>query len=63
MSTVLRQAIIDSRMSHKAIEAATGVQRLSIGRFVKGRQSLWLDTADKPAAYFGIESIWQREKG
>ena len=37
------------------LEQETGVVRASIMRFVKGRQSLRLDMADKLAAHFGLE--------
>jgi plasmid maintenance system antidote protein VapI len=54
ISDRLRQAIVRSGMSFKALERATGVQRASIMRFVRGTQSLRLDKADKLAAYFGF---------
>jgi plasmid maintenance system antidote protein VapI len=54
MSDVLRAAIRDSCMSHNQLARETGVQRLSIARFVKGERSLRLDLADKLAAYFGL---------
>jgi plasmid maintenance system antidote protein VapI len=37
------------------LEQETGVIRASIMRFVKGRQSLRLDVADKLAAHLGLE--------
>ena len=33
----------------------TGVQRASLSRFVRGKNSLRLDVADKLAAYFGLK--------
>lgn len=54
MAQVLKTAIAESGMSDKAIERETGVNRQSIGRFVRGETSLRLDQADKLAAYFGL---------
>lgn len=54
ITDLLRQTIIASGMTMKALERETGVQRLSIVRFVRGEQSLRLDIADKLAAYFGL---------
>lgn len=42
-------------MSHRSIATATGVERASIYRFVRGSQSLRLDAADKLAGYFNLE--------
>jgi plasmid maintenance system antidote protein VapI len=50
----LRETIIASGMTMKALGRETGVQRLSIARFVRGEQSIRLDVADKLAAYFGL---------
>lgn len=49
----------------KAIERETGVQRLSIVRFIRGEQSIRLDVADKLAAYFGLalQPIKAKKKG
>ena len=55
MSEVLRRAIVESGEPFIAIERKTGVQRMSIARFVTGQQSLRLDIADKLAAYFRLE--------
>ncbi len=55
ISDVLKRAIAESGMAHIAIERATGVQRASIMRFLRGSQSLRLDMADKLAALFGLE--------
>ena len=55
ITEVLRQAIIDSRLPLLRIANDTGVQRASLSRFVRGRNSLRLDVADKLAAYFGLE--------
>ena len=54
MTDVLRDAIVSSGVSHLALSEATGVERMSIGRFVRGERSIRLDNADKLAAYFGL---------
>lgn len=54
MTELLRDALAKAG-SFYPIEAATGVKRQSMMKFVRGEQSLRLDTADKLAAYFGIE--------
>lgn len=56
MTDALRQAILASGMTFKALERETGVKRQSLMKFVRGEQSLRLDLADKLAAYFGIEA-------
>ena len=38
-----------------ALAAASGVTRPSLSLFIRGRQSLRLDMADKLAAYFKLE--------
>jgi transcriptional regulator with XRE-family HTH domain len=55
MSDVLRQAIVESGLALIALERATGVQRMSIARFLRGTHSLRLDKAELLAAYFGLE--------
>ena len=60
MTEMLKAAIAESGISHRALEAATGVKRASIMRFMRGEQSLRLDLADRLAEYFGIEC---RRKG
>lgn len=51
---VLRTAITASGLPYLTLQQATGVDRASIMRFVRGSQSLRLDRADKLAAYFGL---------
>ena len=63
ITDVLRQLILDSDLSFNALEAATGVKRQSLMKFVRGEQSLRLDMADKLAAHFGIVSQCVRQKG
>jgi plasmid maintenance system antidote protein VapI len=55
ISDVLRRAILDSGLSLLRIAKDTGVQRASLSRFVRGKNSLRLDVADKLAVYFGLE--------
>jgi plasmid maintenance system antidote protein VapI len=54
ISDLLRQAIVESGLSHNALAQATGVTRASIIRFARGDQSLRLDKADLLADYFGL---------
>ena len=63
MSDVLRKAIAESGLAYIALERATGVQRLSITRFMRGEQSLRLDKAEQLAAHFGLELRATRKKG
>jgi plasmid maintenance system antidote protein VapI len=55
LTSALRQAVIESGMSFKALEKETGVLRQSLMKFVREKQSLRLDMADRLAAYFGLE--------
>jgi plasmid maintenance system antidote protein VapI len=55
ISDMLRLTIVRSGVPYLTLEQKTGVQRGSIGRFVRGSQSLRLDKADRLAAYFGLE--------
>jgi plasmid maintenance system antidote protein VapI len=57
LTVVLRDAIVESGISYKALSRDAGVARASIQRFVDGRQSIRLDMADRLAAYFGLELI------
>jgi plasmid maintenance system antidote protein VapI len=54
ISEPLRQTIVESGMSYKALSRETGVARASIQRFIDGRQSLRLDMADRLARHFGL---------
>ncbi len=62
MTEALRKAIAESGMAYIAIERATGVQRMSIARFMEGQTSLRLDKADKLAELFGLE-VRPKRKG
>ena len=59
MTDVLRQTIRESGLSMLRLSEATGVQRLSIARFLNESQSLRLDCADKLARHFGLELVKQ----
>ena len=54
MTDVLRQTIRESGISMLRLSEATGVQRLSIARFLNESQSLRLDCADKLARHFNL---------
>lgn len=54
ISEILRRAIRESDLPMFRLEKETGVQRMSIIRFVDGSQSLRLDKADALAEYFGL---------
>ena len=55
MTELLRQALAERTESLRAIERATGVPNPPMVRFLAGKQTLRLDTAEKLAAYIGIE--------
>ena len=54
MSETLKAAIKESGLSLYRLAKDSGVERLSIARFVKGERSLRLDKADMLAVYFGL---------
>ena len=54
MTGLLREALKGADSLY-AVAKASGVQKASLLRFLRGDQSLRLDLADKLAAYFGIE--------
>jgi plasmid maintenance system antidote protein VapI len=55
LTAVLRDTIVESGISYKALSRDTGVARASIQRFVDGRQSIRLDMADRLAGFFALE--------
>jgi plasmid maintenance system antidote protein VapI len=57
ISDLLRRTISGSGVPYQTLERATGVQRGSIMRFVRGTQSLRLDKADRLAAHFGLALV------
>lgn len=54
ISEVILKAIGDSELPLQQIADATGVQRASLSRFVRGQRTLRLDMADRLAEYFGL---------
>ena len=62
ITEALRRVMAESGLSHNAIAAKTGVQRMSIVRFLNGTQSLRLDAADKLAAFFGLEVVQRKPR-
>ena len=57
----LRQAIVDSGLPLLRLSKATGIQRTSLIRFVRGETSLHLDVADELAAYFGLKLVAEND--
>ena len=55
MTEALRKALAESGESLYAVAKATGLNEDSLSRFLRGRQSLRLDLADRLAAHLGIE--------
>jgi plasmid maintenance system antidote protein VapI len=54
LTDVLRRAIRDSGLPLLRLAQDAGVERASLSRFVRGKNSLRLDVADKLARYFGL---------
>ena len=63
MTKALRQAVRESGESLYAICKATGLNEDSLSRFMRGKQSMRLDLADRLADHFGIECRQTRRKG
>ncbi len=63
MTETLKKAVRQSGHSLYAISKATGLNEDSLSRFMRGRQSLRLDLADRLAEYLGIECRQVRGKG
>lgn len=59
MTELLRQALAELDNKY-AVAKATGVQKTSLIRFMRGEQSLRLDMADRLAAHLGIECTWRK---
>jgi plasmid maintenance system antidote protein VapI len=55
MTRLLREALAERGESLRAVADATGVNHVSILRFLAGKQSLRLDMADRLAVHFGIK--------
>jgi plasmid maintenance system antidote protein VapI len=58
ITDILRRAILNAinegDASFKGLERATSVKRQSLMNFVRGKQSLRLDMADRIADHFGL---------
>jgi len=57
MTEILRKCIAKSEVSLREIERETGVKYPALSRFVRKKQSLRLDLADKLADYFSVKVI------
>lgn len=55
MTAALKKAIKDSGLPLLTIEQETGVLRATVMRFMRGDADIRLATADKLAAYFGVD--------
>ncbi len=55
MADLLREALTNRTESLRAIERATGVKHPAMVNFLSRKRSFHLDSADKLAAYFGIQ--------
>ena len=58
----LRRAIIDSGVPYLRFEQKTGLSRGSIGRFVRGKRDLYLESAALLARELGLELVPKRRK-
>jgi transcriptional regulator with XRE-family HTH domain len=57
MTEVLKAAINKSGLTEYNIARNTGVLATALGRFMRGENSLRLDTADRLAAYLGLRLV------
>jgi plasmid maintenance system antidote protein VapI len=55
LSATLRRTILESGMTRYAIAAKTGVDQAALSRFVAGKRSMSLETADKLMDVLGLE--------
>ena len=55
ITQALKKAIETSGLSHASIERQTGVNRLTVARFMNGETTLLLNKADDLAAFFKIK--------
>jgi transcriptional regulator with XRE-family HTH domain len=54
LTDALRECFAASGISFKKLSEETGLKRQSLMKFMRGKQSLRLDLADKLAAFFGL---------
>ena len=59
LNGIIKEALEECE-SLREVEMLTGVNRLSLARFLNGEQSLRLDNADRLAEFFGIEHRMKR---
>ena len=57
LSEQLRDAILAAPVSRYRIAKETGVTEAALSRFVRGERGLDLSSADKLAAYLGLELV------
>ncbi|HPO15969.1 MAG TPA: helix-turn-helix transcriptional regulator [Candidatus Hydrogenedentes bacterium] len=57
MTEALKKAIKESGLSHNEIERISGVNRLTIARFINGTTTLRLDKADDLMKFFGLKLV------
>lgn len=55
ISQTLREKVIESGLSQFQLYRESGVNRVSIGRFLAGRTGLSMEQLDMLAVYFGLE--------
>jgi plasmid maintenance system antidote protein VapI len=63
LTEALKAVLAKTKESGYELERQTGVNRLTIARFMHGETSLRLDCADRLAEFFGIESTLPKAKG
>jgi transcriptional regulator with XRE-family HTH domain len=63
ISDKLKQAILDSGLSYKALGKASGVDRLAISRFVTGQTFLRIDKVDLLCSFLGLDLRPARGRG
>lgn len=55
ISDTLRKAVAGCGLSDNKLSELSGVNRLSLGRFMRGSQLLRMEQAEMLAAFFGLE--------
>jgi plasmid maintenance system antidote protein VapI len=59
---ILRDTIRESGLALQQVAEATGVDRASLSRFMRGERTLRLDMASKAAAYFDLVLVKRKGK-
>ena len=57
MTELLKETITERGLPLLRIEQETGVKRATVMRFMRGDADIRLATADKLAAYFGLDVV------